>query len=84
MALEAGGCDYGGKIEAIRAIDELTVEFDLCSPDPAFLAQIAFSVFGIQPAEHLEATGGAPLDNPVGTGPYVLEEWVRGDSVVYS
>ena len=34
-----------------------TVEFDLCGPHPAFLAQIAFIVFGIQPAEHLEATG---------------------------
>lgn len=83
MALEAGGCDYGGRVESITALDELTVEFDLCAPHPAFLAQIAFGVFGIQPAEHLEATGGSPLDNPVGTGPYMIDEWVRGDSVVY-
>jgi len=82
--LEAGGCDYGGRVETITAVDEFTVEFDLCGPHPAFLAQIAFGVFGIQPEEHLEETGGAPLDNPVGTGPYVLEEWVRGDSVNYS
>ena len=65
------------------AVDEFTVEFELCGPHPAFLAQIAFGVFGIQPEEHLEATGGAPLDNPIGTGPYTLKEWVRGDSVVY-
>ena len=83
-ALDAGGCDYGGKISSITAVDELTVQFELCSPDPAFLPKIAFGVFGIQPAEHLEATGGAPLDNPVGTGPYALQEWVRGDSVVYT
>jgi peptide/nickel transport system substrate-binding protein len=81
--LDAGGCDYGGSVEKISAIDEFTVEFDLCAPDPAFLAKIAFGVFGIQPAEYLEATGGAPLDNPVGTGPYKLKEWIRGDSVVY-
>ena len=81
--LEAPGCDYGGKIQSITAVDELTVQFDLCSPDPAFLAKLAFGVFGIQPAEHLEATGGAPLDNPIGTGPYALNEWVRGDSIVY-
>ena len=49
----------------------------------AFLAQMAFGVFGIQPEEHLEATGGAGLDNPIGTGPYSLKEWVRGDSVVF-
>jgi ABC-type transport system substrate-binding protein len=82
--LDAGGCDYGGRVDTITALDESTVEFTLCGPHPAFLAQIAFGVFGIQPSEHLEATGGAPLDNPIGTGPYSLEEWVRGDSVVYT
>lgn len=82
--LDAGGCDYGGRINTIEAVDEFTVKFTLCGPHPAFLAQIAFIVFGIQPAEHLEATGGAPLDNPIGTGPYSLKEWVRGDSVVYA
>ncbi len=81
--LDAGGCDYGGRIEKITALDQYTVEFDLCDPHPAFLAQIAYGVFGIQSEEHLEATGGAPLDNPVGTGPYSLREWVRGDSVVF-
>ncbi len=81
--LDSGGCDYGGKINTVSAVDEFTVQFDLCSADPAFLAKLAFSVFGIQPAEHLEATGGAPLRNPIGTGPYSLVEWVAGDSVVY-
>ncbi|MCP3997047.1 MAG: peptide ABC transporter substrate-binding protein [bacterium] len=82
--LDAGGCDYGGDLEKLSALDEFTIEFDLCGPNPAFLAQIAFGVFGIQPEEHLEATMGATLDNPVGTGPYVLDEWVRGDSVNFS
>jgi ABC-type transport system substrate-binding protein len=82
-SLDSGGCDYGGRVNTITAVDEFTVEFKLCGPHPAFLAQIAFGVFGIQPEEHLEATGGAPLDNPVGTGPYALKEWLRGDSVVY-
>jgi peptide/nickel transport system substrate-binding protein len=84
LVLDAGGCDYGGRVEKITATDEFTVEFDLCGPHPAFLSQIAFSVFGIQPQEHLEATGGSPLDNPVGTGPYSLQQWIRGDSVVFA
>ncbi len=81
-SLDAGGCDYGGKMSSITALDQYTVEFALCGPDPAFLAKMAFSVFGIQPAEHLEATGGAPLDNPIGTGPWSLDSWNRGDSIV--
>jgi ABC-type oligopeptide transport system substrate-binding subunit len=72
-SLEAGGCDYGGRVDSITALDEFTAEFTLCGPHPAFLAQIAFGVFGIQPAEHLEATGGAPLDNPIGTGPVLAQ-----------
>jgi len=82
----AAGCaeDYTGRVNTITAIDEFTVEFALCQPHPAFLEQIAFGVFGIQPEEHLEATSGAPLDNPIGTGPYSLQEWVRGDSIIYT
>ena len=78
-----GPCEGTQKIKKISAVDEFTVQFDLCAIDPAFLAKLAFLVHGIQPKEHLEATGGAPLRNPVGTGPYSLVEWVAGDSVVY-
>ena len=83
-AVEAPDCDYGGKISSVTAVDALTVEFSMCSPVPAFQQIAAFTPFGIQPEEHLEATGGSPLDNPVGTGPFVLDSWNRGDSVVYS
>jgi ABC-type transport system substrate-binding protein len=97
LALNSGGCGsdlgytddegnpvtYTGKLDTLTALDEHTVEFALCQPDPAFLAEIAFGVFGIQPSEHLEATGGAPLDNPIGTGPYSLNAWNRGDSIVF-
>jgi ABC-type oligopeptide transport system substrate-binding subunit len=82
--LASEGCDnYGGRVDTITAVDEFTVEFALCAPHPAFVAQIAFGVFGIQSEENLNATSGAPLDSPVGTGAYKLKEWVRGDSVVY-
>ena len=50
---------------------------------PAFQQIIAFTPFGIQPSEHLEATGGAPLDNPIGTGPFSLGAWNRGSDIVF-
>lgn len=83
-SVSAESCDYGGKIQSIEATDTHEVVFTLCSPDPAFLAKLAFVPFAVQPAEHLEATGGAPLENPIGTGPFQLDVWDRGSEIVMS
>ncbi len=85
LVLDSGGCDYGGKIATIEATSPTEVVFTLCSTDPAFLAKLAFIPFAVQPSEHLEATGGSPLENPVGTGPFMLPEggWARGTEIVY-
>jgi ABC-type transport system substrate-binding protein/ABC-type amino acid transport substrate-binding protein len=81
----AASCDYGGIIKSIEAVNDTTVTFALCAPDVAFPSKVAFSSFAIQPSEHLEATGGGGVElteNPIGTGPYKLEKWVKGDSIV--
>jgi ABC-type transport system substrate-binding protein len=83
MMAESPDCDYGGEFKSIEAVDEFTVKITLCVPDPAFPSKIAFSSFAIQPAEHLEATGGSPLENPIGTGPYMVEAWERGNQLVF-
>ena len=85
LSVAAENCDYGGKISSIEATDQFTVVFNLCKPDPAFLAKVAFTPFGIQPSEYIESTGGGGdiLEKPIGTGPYVLESWARGDSITY-
>lgn len=76
-------CDYGGEFKSIETLDEHTVKFTLCAPDPAFLSKIAFTAFAIQSAAHLEGTGGGGdlLRAPIGTGPYMLTEWVEGDHI---
>ena len=85
LTLDSGGCDYGGKINTIEATSASEVVFTLCAPDPAFLVKIAFVPFSVQPSEHLEATAGSPLENPVGTGPFMLPEggWTRGSQIVF-
>jgi len=78
----AADCKYGGTIKSIEAVDDTTVKFTLCLPDPAFPSKVAFSSLGIQSEKHLQETGGgtpALLEHPVGTGPYMVKEWVRGD-----
>ncbi|MCA9865364.1 MAG: hypothetical protein KC410_02605 [Anaerolineales bacterium] len=74
----------GNAFKEIAAIDELTVQFTRCQPDPAFPSKAAFTSFAIQPSEHLEAMGGTPelLENPIGTGPYMISQWNRGEELV--
>ncbi len=84
MSFENADCAGGGNFDSIAATGQYEVTFTMCSAVPAFLQIVAFTPFGIQPEEHLASSGGSPLDNPIGTGPFVLDSWNRGDSVVYS
>src|SRR6266545_4307861 len=85
LKVEAPNCDYGGEFKSMEAVDEFTVKFSLCYPDAAFLSKIAFTSYGIEPAEYLESTGGTGdiLEKPIGTGPYMVESWERGNQLVY-
>ena len=82
--MEAPNCDYGGELKSIEAVDANTVKITLCVPDPAFPSKIAFTSFAIQPREYLQSTGatGAILEKPIGTGPYYVAQWERGNQLV--
>jgi peptide/nickel transport system substrate-binding protein len=87
MAVSAADCEYGGKFKSIETVDQYTVRFTLCSPEPAFLVKLASPAFGIQPREYLEQTGGGGdgsqlLEKPIGAGPYRVAEWSRGKQLV--
>jgi len=84
------GNGYNGFIKSVVAQDANTVVFTLCKSDPAFLSKIAFSPFAIYPQEWIESTAGETtrtsegLEHPVGTGPYMVSEWKRGESVTFT
>jgi len=87
-SVAAADCEYGGKISSIAAVDAYTVEFNMCSPDPAFPQKAAFTPFGIYPEEFLaananEANQETLLRSPIGTGPFALENWASGESVTF-
>jgi len=86
MAVSAPSCDYGGEFSSIETVDEFTVKFTLCYPDPDFPSKVAFSVFSITDKEFLDANSGDSVkmsEAPNGSGPYMLKEWIRGDRVIY-
>jgi ABC-type transport system substrate-binding protein len=86
-SLVAPDCNYGGNIKSIEAVDELTVKFTFCAPEPAFIAKVgSVEAFNILDEGYLKETGGDAVkinDNPIGTGPYIVKEWVRGDHITF-
>lgn len=86
MKVEAPDCNYGGEFKAIEAVDQYTVRFTLCHPDPAFPSKVAFAAFAIQDKDYLDAMGGDTVkmsEKPNGTGPYKVKEWIRGDRIIF-
>ena len=63
-------------ITSIDTPDENTVVLHLSEPTPALLATLASGWGAILPSEKIEA-GHDFGNDPIGTGPFVLEEWVR-------
>ncbi len=76
-------CGGAGNLKAVEAVDEYTVRIDLCRPDPSLPYKMAFGAMAMQSPANLEQySGGGDMGiNPVGTGPYVLQEWVRDDHI---
>jgi len=66
----------------VKVVDASTVEFTLSYPYAPFAQQLAL---GIVPAAKLTGTdiNSAPFNTaPVGTGPYTVESWRKGDRMV--
>jgi ABC-type transport system substrate-binding protein len=87
LTKSATDCTYGGEFKSIEAVDQYTVKFTLCTPDPAFASKVAFNVFSIAEKKVLDADGGDSVkmsDNAIGTGPWVLKSWQRGDSITFT
>jgi peptide/nickel transport system substrate-binding protein len=63
-------------ITEVEALDDRTVRIHLERPAPALLATLASGWGAILPSEKI-AEGHDFGTEPVGTGPFALEEWVR-------
>ena len=72
---------YEGSIRRIIALDELTVRFELCDVDPAFLAKVASPALAIDDTAWLQtridpaAERQRILTEVNGTGPFRLLSW---------
>ena len=69
-------------IQEMKAVDPYTVDFVTKLPEPAMLSKISGTGCGIQApvAGKAQQKSGADY-TPVGTGPFMLSEWVKDDYI---
>ncbi len=75
--------DYDRPVEGLRTLDRYTFQIRLALPQPRFLFNFSDgSSFGPVAREVAEAYGDQIGAHPVGTGPYVLQQWQTGSRIV--
>jgi len=67
--------------ESSRAVDPATFELKLKSPYSALLPVLSQAFFGIESPKAMARGLDANCQSPVGTGPFVIKQWVHGQSV---
>jgi oligopeptide transport system substrate-binding protein len=81
-ATKDGRFDYEAPIEGIKVLDKYTISFKLREPDFNFIYFFAMPNVVPVAREVIEAYGNDTMAHPVGTGPYVLSQWVRASKIV--
>ncbi len=81
-ARRTGRFDYDAKVAGLEVRDRYTISFKLTEPDFNFLYILAMPNVVPVAREVIEAYGDDTMAHPVGTGPFVLKEWVRRAKIV--
>lgn len=69
-------------IEKVSAPDDTTVVITLKEASPATLANLSMFSMAVMSKAHYEKVGAEEHElGPIGTGPYVIKEWVKGEHV---
>jgi len=84
-AKETGKFDYDAPVEGLTVVDKYTLKLKLTGPWWDLVGDLTGSGTAAVVREVVEAYGdgsGWIMANPVGTGPYRLKEWRRGQRIV--
>lgn len=82
-AQKSGHFDYDAPIAGLQALDRYTLRIELNQPDYNFLYMMAFpSGFGAVAREVVETYGREISMHPVGTGPYMLQQYTPASKIV--
>jgi len=84
-AKQTGKFDYDAPMEGLQATDRYTIRLKLNYPSYDLLSDLTTAATAAVAREVIAAYGdssGWAMANPVGTGPYRLKDWRRGQKIV--
>ena len=81
-AKKSGRFDYDAPIVGLETTDRYTLRIRLNDVDFNFSHVLAFPMVGAVAREAIEAYGNDTNAHPVGSGPYVLKQYVRSSKMV--
>jgi ABC-type transport system substrate-binding protein len=84
-ARQTGRFDYDEKIDGLQVIDRYTFRIRFKQPDYGFkwwLTTSSFAAVAREVVERYQDASHRVMENPVGTGPYRLKSWTRGQRIV--
>ena len=81
-AAKSGRFDYDAPVAGIEIPDPYTLRIHLNAPDYNFLYSVAYTGLGAVAREVIEAYGQQSGQHPVGTGPYMLTQYVPRSKIV--
>ncbi len=79
---KSGRFDYDAKVAGLEVRDRYTISFKLVAPDFNFLYVLAMPNVVPVAREVIEFYDADTHAHPVGTGPFLLKEWVRRSKIV--
>lgn len=75
--------NYDDEIEGLKVLNDYELQITLNHPYPQFVNILAMSYTVVVAKEAVEFYGDDFLNNPVGTGPYVMGRYAQGNKLVF-
>ncbi len=82
--LDEYASSFSGGYQSTTVVDSSDVRVNLSQPVGGFLYYLAMPPAAIYPAALAKSQGQSFWNSPIGSGPYVLQSWVKGSAITFT